>query len=199
LSDYAPLLEVIDCEDDFGPGTKVLGCLDHLPPRACLIIADDDMHYKPYFLEVLYQAQIADLRSSFSFWTYRCGPLMVGQGADGFSFYSDNLWGIQAFATQVLAHHQLRIHDDLWISAYLRKKGIAVRSLKHLIPRGETVYVATHSMNQLHQLEGNMDREAVATAGMQFLLESGLMGEPARVVALTKRTLRNLRNLLARR
>ena len=193
LADYAPMLEVVDCAHDWGPGTKLLGCLDHLVQPSCLIVADDDMRYRPAFLEGLYGSQIEDTGSSFSYWTFPCGPFAVGQGADGFSFYSPNLQGIRSFADKVLRSPQLRVVDDLWISAFLKHRGVAVKSIRHLLGEG-TVYEAAHSVNQLRNLGGDLEREAAMTAGVRHLLESGLLGQRAQAIALLKRMLRGVRD-----
>ena len=194
LSSYAPMHEVVECEEDWGPGTKLLGCLDRLTRPTCLVLVDDDMSYKPFFLENLWKSQIEDRRSSFSYWTYPAGPFVVGQGADGFSFFSPNLDGLQAFARKALQCSHLRLVDDLWISVFLKTRGVAVRSIRHLIPGNGTAYERTHSLNQLADLKGNLEREAVMTAGIRYLLEAGLLGRREQAIALLKRRLRKVRD-----
>lgn len=196
LSDYAPTLEVVDCEDDWGPGTKLLGCLDHFTQPTCLVIADDDMRYRPFFLEGLYGRQVEDTGSSFSYYTFPCGPFNVGQGADGFSFYSPNLEGIRLFANAILKHPQLRVVDDLWISAFLKRQGVVVQSVKHLIPDQGTVYEVAHSVNQLRNLEGDLGREAAMTGGTQYILENGLLGRRIQAISLLKKALRSTKYAL---
>jgi hypothetical protein len=193
LAGYAPVLEVVECEEDWGPGTKLLGCLGHLSRPTCLVIVDDDMRYRPFFLETLWASQTEDTRSSFSFWTYPAGPFVVGQGADGFSFFSPNLEGLSDFARKALRSSHLRLVDDLWISAFLRTRGISVRSVQHLILGKGTAYEAAHSVNQLADLEGELEREAVMTAGTRYLLETGMMGRRAQAVALSKKVARKIR------
>jgi hypothetical protein len=199
LADYAPMLEVLDCEDDYGPGTKLLGCLDRLPKPTCLVLADDDMQYRPFFLDGLYRAQIEDPGSSFSYWTFRCGPFVVGQGADGFSFYSPNLDTILSFARQALKNPQLRVVDDLWISAYLKSRGVAIRSIQHLIPDKRTVYDAAHSVNQLRRLPGDLGRKTAMTVGARYLLEQGMLGRRLQASAMLFKLARNTRDWLTQR
>ena len=198
LLGYAPVLEVVTCDEDLGPGTKLLGCLHRVAQPACLVLVDDDLHYHPYFLETLYSHQIEDTRSSFSFWTYSNPPFTVGQGADGFSFYSPNLDGVRAFAERALQSPALRLVDDLWISAYLARRGVAVKSLKTLIPDGKTIYMKIHAVNQLRDLRGASSRRESMLAGTRFLLESGLMGRRAQARALVNKTMRSIRSALAR-
>jgi hypothetical protein len=68
LSLYHPLLEIVEADDD-GPGTKLLGALEHCVTPTCLIVVDDDMRYKPSFLEHLYRHQIDEPGSSFTYYT----------------------------------------------------------------------------------------------------------------------------------
>lgn len=192
LADFGERLTVVECEHDDGPGTKLLGCLpllEHQPPL-CLVVVDDDMRYRREFLETIYAAQVRDLGSSFSFYTYMSGPFIVGQGADGFSFNTENLQSLRNFADMALKNNQLRLVDDLWISAYLHGKDVRVRSLAHLLPPGETVYFVSHQINQLQNLSGNEGRENAMVAGVQYLLESGFYGSRVAVLAKLKRLAR---------
>src|SRR5471030_1121332 len=91
---YGNIVEVVEVEQDWGPGTKVLGALNRILDRCYFIAADDDVSYKPRFLAGLLDAQREDHESSFSYHTYRASGLTIGQGCDGFSFYSPNLRGI---------------------------------------------------------------------------------------------------------
>jgi hypothetical protein len=199
LADYAPILEVVECKEDWGPGTKLLGCLDHITQPTCLVIADDDMRYRPFFLEGLYRSQVADTASSFSYWAYPCGPFMVGQGADGFSFFSPNLAGMWPFANKALQSPQLRVVDDLWISAFLKHRGVAVKSIKHLIPDQGLAYEVAHSVNQLQDMGGDLGRETAMIAGTRYLLESGLLGRQQQGSAILKKVARRAREALMRK
>lgn len=192
VGEFQPWLEVVDTADDYGPGTKLLGSLDRLKRPSCLVVADDDMRYRPFFLDTIYRHQVGDRQSSFSFWTYPCGPLQVGQGADGFSFYSPNLERINAFAARAMQNSSLRLVDDLWISAYLAKQGVAVKSLQHHIPDQGTVYETSHDLNQLRNLQGLEAREESMRMGMNYILESGLMGRRLQLLALMKKSVRSL-------
>lgn len=190
LSAYAPWLQVVPCAQDWGPGTKLLACLDHLPEPCMLVIADDDMRYRPFFLEQLYRYQDYDRHSSFSYCTYRYGPIEVAQGADGFSFYSPNLSGLADFAEQALRSPQVRQVDDLWISAFLQHRRVRVQSLSHLVPEQGNVYESSHLINQLHQVSGDLGRGQAMREGTRFLLEQGLLGRRAQAEALLRKTAR---------
>jgi hypothetical protein len=190
LSEFAPLVQVLACSQDDGPGTKLLGCLPHLPGPSCLVIVDDDHRYKPWVLDELYEAQTRNPQSSFSFWTYRCGPFVVGQAADGFSFFTPNLAGIEEFAAAVVGHPSLRLVDDLWISAFLHKTNVPVQSLRHRITGGGNCYEPSHALGQLHQLTGHESRDVVMSSGSRYLQESGLVGRRLQAEALLRKVAR---------
>lgn len=194
LAEYAPVLEVVSGVNDDGPGTKLLGALDRADDPCCLVIADDDMIYRPEFLEHLYAAQIREKGSSFSYYTYRCGPVTVGQGADGFSFYSPNLADIRSYARKALPCLALRLIDDLWISGYLYRHGIAVKSLAAVMPEGLTVYEESHSLQQLHNLDGELGRRILLVRGLDFMLMRGLLGRRHQILAFAKSAVRGLSN-----
>jgi hypothetical protein len=199
LLDFDRRLELVFCGRDDGPGTKLLGAVGRISTPACLVIVDDDLKYREQFLSLLYREQTTNRHSSFTYYTYPCGPFVVGQGADGFSFYTPNLKGIEEFASRVLVHRHLRLVDDLWISAFLQRQGVEVRSIAHLIPGGGRIYEFTHKVNQLQDLEDDFARQVTMLAGARFLLESGLMGPSARAISLFKKALRPLRDGLLKK
>ena len=174
-------VEVVRCPEDYGPGTKLLGCLPRITRPACLIIVDDDLKYAPFLVERLNLAQMSRRDSSFSFFVYRHGPFPIGQGADGFSFYTPNLAGIEEFARIALRNPAVFVTDDLWISAFLKNKGIRIRSLRPLLAPGEVVYEQTSDRpNQLRHLSGELQRDTAMSAGSRHLVQSGLLRFPLR-------------------
>ena len=123
-------LRVVRCARDWGPATKVLGALPHLPEEAVLIAVDDDRRYAPFFVDELVRAQSADRASSFSFFCYEYFGMGVAQAADGFSFWAPNLRALPAFADRVLENRASFFVDDLWLSFFLQNSGIGVRTLR---------------------------------------------------------------------
>lgn len=162
-------------EIDAGPGTKLLGTLPDVPEDSILILADDDVRYRNDFVEKLAHAQSRDHGASFSFYTYSLHGLPVGQGCDGFSFWTPNLAGVQEFAQRHVLDTPLRLHDDLWISYFLASKGVAVKSLQHLLG-GSLVYEQVHDLAALRHLEGDASRENLNDMGLRSLL--GAVGLP---------------------
>lgn len=179
----SPRVEVVHCSQDCGPGTKVLGCLPRISQPGCLIVVDDDLKYSPAVIQRLYEAQESDHGSSFSFFVYKLGPFPIGQGADGFSFYTPNLAGIEDFARVALRNRAAFVTDDLWVSLFLRNRGIRVRTLRFLLAPGEAVYEQTTDRpNQLRHLTGELERQAAMSAGMRYLVSSGLLRARLRFV-----------------
>jgi hypothetical protein len=167
-------VEIVNCGRDWGPGTKLIGSLPRVPPTSYLVIADDDVAYRPQFLANLIDAQQADHTSSFSHYTYRAHGLTVGQGCDGFSFWTPNLVGIIEFAERYIVHTPFRLHDDLWISFFLATKGISVRSLQSKLG-GSLVYEPLVQDQSLRHLTGDLSREQLNRDGVRYLLSTGLM------------------------
>lgn len=160
---------------DAGPGTKLLGTLPDVPEDTILILADDDVRYRNDFVEKLAHAQGLDHGASFSFYAYSLHGLPVGQGCDGFSFWTPNLAGVHEFAQRHVLDTPLRLHDDLWISYFLASKGVAVKSLQHLLA-GSLVYEQVHDLAALRHLEGDASRENLNNMGLRSLL--GAVGLP---------------------
>jgi hypothetical protein len=170
LAEFRPSVEVVHCRQDWGPGTKLLGSLDALPEQSYLVLADDDVIYKPSFLSGLIAAQSADHTASFSYYVYRSGGLWIGQGCDGLSFWKPNLDGIADFARAHIAETPYRLHDDLWISYYLATKGVQVKMLSP--PNGTLIYEQHIADSSLRHLSGTQWRERLERDGLRHLLRT---------------------------
>lgn len=155
-------------EEDFGPGSKLLGCLEHLPEPCVVILADDDMEYREFLVDRLYTAQVANRDTSFSFYAYRSAGMTIGQGADGFSIWSDNLRGIDAFYRDHVQGSSVVFHDDLWISYFLFSRNVAIEELQRR-QGDDLVYTTVHSKDALSDLEGELAREHLTREGLRML------------------------------
>ena len=174
-------VQLVRTERDYGPATKLLGCLPHIHDDACLITVDDDMAYKPFLVERLYQAQMERTDASFSFFVERIGRLRCGQAADGFSHWTPNLAGIEEFAETALRSRHLFVADDWWISLFLQDRGVAVEGLQDTLARGELVCEPTHAENQLRDLGGDLRRPNTFRQGRRFMLRTNLVGRRLRL------------------
>lgn len=163
-------LEIVRTEDDHGPGTKLLGSLAAVSEPSILVVVDDDVVYAPYMLQKLVEAQRADHSRSFSFYAYREGGITVGQGCDGFSFWTPNLDGIADWAQPILDQPALFVHDDLWISFFLQRRGVRIRRI--LPDRGALVYEQLERESSLRELDGDLRRDLVHAEGLRYLMEN---------------------------
>lgn len=167
-----PRVRIIPAERDWGPGTKLLGALNALPAQCYLVLVDDDVCYKRQFLEGIVDAQRSDRSSSFSYYTYSAQGLTVGQGCDGFSFWSPNLAGILPFAEKYVRDTKLRFHDDFWISFYLASIGVHVRSLQHRLTGRELIYNDLYiDAASLRFLDGGLARDELEREFFYALLK----------------------------
>ena len=164
------IIEVVVASRDWGPGTKLLGALEHITDKCYLILADDDVVYRRQFLSILVTSQSANLGCSFSYFTYRTDGLTIGQGCDGFSFYSPNLEGVREFATKHVVSTSLMYHDDLWISFFLFKTGIKVVLAKPPVT-GELVYSQHLPNDGLSSIaSGELVRDKIVHDGLPRLI-----------------------------
>ena len=178
FDEFGPSVKVEHCGQDWGPGTKLLGSLDALPEKSYLVLADDDVIYKPSFLSGLIAAQSADHAASFSYYVYRTGGLWVGQGVDGFSFWKPNLAGITDFARAHIAATPYRLHDDLWISYYLATKGVQIMRVSP--PDGSLIYEKSFDDSSLQDLSGAQWRERLERDGLRHMLRTKTMSLASR-------------------
>ena len=155
--EFAGKIEIIRTKQDDGPGTKLLGMLPKIIQPSYVVIADDDVVYKPFFLQGLIEHQRLDHDSSFSYFAFSLGGMRCGQGVDGFSFWSPHLAGIADFYQAHIAGTDMMFHDDMWISFYLMTQGIKIKSLAHRVDGGEAKEVI-HSINALLAETGRLSR-----------------------------------------
>ena len=159
---FSEKVEIVRIPEDYGPGSKLLGMLGKITQPCYVVLADDDVTYKKFFLRRLIEHQRRDHQSCFSFFTYSLGGLSVGQGVDGFSFWSPNLDGIFDFYRQHIAGRDVMFHDDVWISYYMMSKGIAVRSLRALLDEAgvdEVRHEVLHRVKALVLETGRLSRK----------------------------------------
>ena len=154
---FSEKIEIVRTDRDYGPGTKLLGMLPKITQPSTIVLADDDVVYKPFFLQGLVEHQRVDHDSSFSYFAFSLGGMRVGQGVDGLSFWSPQLDGIADFYQAHIAGTDMMFHDDMWISFYLMTQGIKIKSLAHLVEGGE-VKTAMHTINSLFTETGRLSR-----------------------------------------
>jgi hypothetical protein len=162
----APGVEVIWTDADYGPGTKLLGCLERVLDDDIVVLLDDDLRYKRFVLEYLAGA-IRNASEAASFFVYESRGLRVGQGADGFAMMGLAARQCSAVREDLFRYPSLRYHDDYWVSFLLRGAGVRVTDLGPLLATlgEERSYEFAHEINPLFALDGslrrsNLNREA---------------------------------------
>lgn len=148
-------VRILRVERDHGPGTKLIGCIDALAADDVFIAADDDLIYRPFFVEEL-AAAVRRSSGAASFYVYENRGLHIGQGADGFAMTGALARKCAAIVPLLEAHEALRRNDDYWISFLLRKHGVTPIDLSPACEqRGvDLVYENRHLPNGLLELEG---------------------------------------------
>ena len=160
-------VQITRCED-YGPGTKLLGSLDKLNKDCLLILADDDHYYENYMIEKFFKSYCSAPENAYSFYVHRVKNLECGQGADGFAINTKYLTNIQQFYNLVIKDYkELFLHDDLWISFFLRElKKCKIISLQKFLKKGQDgklslIYKIHNRDNGLIQEYGSNLNEAV--------------------------------------
>ena len=166
------VVEVARVDDDWGPGTKLLGALPVVDEKSCMILVDDDVTYRPNFLQGIADAQLNEHDVSFSYYTYTVRGITIGQGCDGFSFWTPNLSGISEFFRKYVSGTDLVLHDDFWISIYLASKGIRIKSLNQLVEDNNAIYHQSFDdENSLRYLRGAYSRDLLQRVHLARLLK----------------------------
>lgn len=173
------IIEIVRIPRDFGPGSKLLGVLPTLAEPSVLVIADDDVRYRPDFLTGLSDYQRRDRSASFSHFVPTRLGIKNGQGVDGFSFWSPNLEGITDFFANHVDGTDLMFHDDFWISFFLAIQGVPIRNLDHLL-HGSLIYESLHKIEALCELDGTLARSRIEKESFARLMRSVPMASERR-------------------
>lgn len=128
---------IVDCQTDWGPGSKLLCCLKHLNSydlnKTFITLVDDDVAYKSFLLSEIQKS--VSQSSAISFYGYHVGKLRVLQGVDALTTLGSHWSHLQPWVEALFIDYPwLRFHDDLWLSLWLKIKG--VKSIVTRPPRG---------------------------------------------------------------
>lgn len=159
---FAEKIAILRLERDYGPGTKLLGMLSRITEPSYVVIADDDVTYRRFFLRRLIEYQRTDHHACHSWHVYSLAGLRVGQGVDGISFWSPNLEGVWDFYETYVAGTDLMFHDDLWISFFLMSRNVPIKTLRFLLEEAGWINVRDGSLHEINGLffeTGNLSRQ----------------------------------------
>ena len=126
------ILKINKINEDYGPGTKLLGVLD-LPEiynDSYIVLADDDVMYQNYFLKDFnYFLQQNNGIGCASYNTYQLHDITIGQGVDGFMIPKRYLNSFKFFFNKIKCYDNFIFHDDVYISYYLFLLGININNI----------------------------------------------------------------------
>lgn len=169
-----PQIHVLRPEMDEGPGTKLLGTLDaivaHTPPlhrlpdasKVCIVIADDDRVYGKNQLQHIEQKY--DGKTAVSGWVFEDQGVTIGQGADLFAIPLSCLGMARFFFNKISSSRACVLHDDFWISYYLRKMGVPIKAMPNDSPETKESF-----RDALHKLQGDDSRASVTREAHRIL------------------------------
>lgn len=171
LSRFGDLVEIVRPDQDFGPGTKLLGAVDRVPKDddALLVLVDDDLSYRPGMLQTFADAFRERPDAAASFHVYRYRGLDVGQGADGFAIPAKVLAGIWPYHARVRKSAFAFFVDDLWISYYLWMNSVPIRSVAGRGGTGEGIYDVVNDAEALARQSGLFTRKRTMLRTRWFL------------------------------
>ena len=155
-------LIVINYCNDYGPITKLLGCLKKIKKHKNKIqyvtIVDDDLIYRNNMIENIEKQIKKDSSKCFSYCVDKIDDIKVGKGADSFSINLNFLDNINVYYDIIMKDNKLWFyHDDFIISSFLHLKNIEIINLKKVYNQKRTIYTLSPNMckRALHDLGGN--------------------------------------------
>jgi hypothetical protein len=127
-SKYNVFINIIN--DDFGPGTKLLGLLNSnyitdIDINSYIILIDDDVIYKQQAIEhfdnyIKSNDNVDDNVDVGSFHVYKYNDLEIGQGVDCFFIKVNSLNKFLQFYNIIKEKDYINYHDDFYISYYFK-------------------------------------------------------------------------------
>jgi len=148
------IVNIID--KDYGPGTKLLGLfcnniIENIKPDTYIVLVDDDLTYKPFFIERFNKLNESNNIEVASYYSYTYNNITIGQGADGFFIKKNTLDSYLKYYDIIKDQNYIFYHDDFYLSFYfhlLEKKIIRIKI-------NSTIYnsnIITH-LDALHNLK----------------------------------------------
>jgi hypothetical protein len=133
LNKYIDKITINYIENDYGPGTKLLGLFKNniiksYSKDTFIVLVDDDLIYKPYMLEYfdnLCKNYNNNLNVS-SFFCYNNNGITIGQGADGFFIKLNLLNNFEEYYNIIKDFDYINYHDDYYISYYFHLRQINI-------------------------------------------------------------------------
>ena len=168
--------------EDFGPGTKLLGLLKSdiisnmnvSVSDTYIILLDDDLIYKPYMIEYfnnyIKTNQGVDVASYFMTQGF-------GQGADGFFMKLDTLNNFVKYYDIIKNHDYINYQDDYYISYYFYLLNKRIHNINP--PKNCLIYDLQRNseIDPLNKIKGKYSRENLNIKVGEILKELNRNGE----------------------
>ena len=138
LNKYIDDIIINYIDDDYGPGTKLLGVIKSSIisldlKDTYIVLVDDDHIYKPFMLECFnnYNAEHHDNKLKIaSFYCYNSYGVVIGQGADSIFIRLEMLNNFEDYYDIIKNYDYINYHDDWYISYYFHLKQIEIEYIK---------------------------------------------------------------------
>lgn len=161
---FEGVLQINRVDEDYGPGTKLLGVpAEVYNDDGFLVLVDDDMEYKRDGIEQLIMS--IDNEGLYSNYVYDANGVTIAQGADMMAMHLHTIKRVRQFYECIKSCKSLRMNDDLWISYYFYKSGYPIKRAH----RDDLVYNIITEVDALSQLQGEDNRWIMLKTGTDFL------------------------------
>ena len=164
LNKYIDEIIINYIDEDYGPGTKLLGLIKSDIIKLDLkdtyiVLVDDDVKYLPNMLEYFdnYNNKHHDNNLAVaSFFCYNPYGFTIGQGVDGFFIKSNLLNKFEHYYDIIKNYDYINNNDDFFISYYFYLKQISI----HRIPKKKLYYTKIESskINSLFEIKDKYNR-----------------------------------------
>jgi len=150
-------------DEDYGPGTKLLGVLDcaEISDDSYIVLVDDDMIYEDFLKEYIRYTKKHEV---FSSCILHHEGLMIGQGLNAFVIRKNLLKQFKQYYNCIKGNVFLKHHDDLYISYYFKLLNIDI-----VRAPVETYSSAHNSADALIALRGELNRTNLTAKGYDIL------------------------------
>ena len=178
LKKYIDKIIINYIDDDYGPGTKLLGLIKSKIIKfdskdTYIVLVDDDLIYKPYMLEYFdnYNKKHNNKLRTASYWCNNLHEVTIGQGADGFFIKLELLNKFEDYYDIIKKYDYIHYHDDYYISYYFHLKQIPINYIKP--PYNSLIYTKETSsdIDALMQIKNKYNRHNLSNQLNKILNE----------------------------
>lgn len=154
---HETLFEIIRCDEDYGPATKLLGSFQHVPEDGSILVCDDDRFTANDFVEKFYKKLIEKDEARIIAGRYACQPgdtIKTPWGCNGILFPK------KVIDVDIIeCYHQLCpecqfVDDVFWYKYFIEFKKIPIEEVS-----GIRVSFELNGSNALYKETGLLERK----------------------------------------